>query len=611
VETIKELVIALSIKGSTQPLKDAGVALRALKADQRDYAREAKRTEDALRREAKALEELASKGSAAKRALAGIGGALAGLTGQSGTLSSAAGAFALLKGGPLGIASAASATVQIVGGVAKSASDLASNAAQVQAVFQNLAFSIEPARKATQGLVDDFTLARAANQLVSLGVVKNASEFADLAGAAQKLGAKLGIDTARALESLAAGLGRNSTEMLDNLGIVLKVEQAHKLYADSLGKTVDQLSDTEKAEAFRVTAMRKIQEAATGVKLEYDAVTASVLRADAAIANTWTRGLGGRDFASGGPGEILRNADRNTIRQLVESTDAGTRRGAEARLRAIGDLSSLDGEELRMAADRELRRRVAIEQNAGLAQKESRETFVSSGRAAANLRTLAGFDELVSLSQAIAEGELAVDSDVEKRFRELGGTDDQLKELRDRFRDSTNARKEAPAKSSTALQQAIAKGLFAEGARGFGLDTEAQSIGDRLGTIDPVAIDKALEEGSRLLLEGVASDVARDAIIDSLEKSSGQSIRTKDPFLSSILGDTNVPDVPLSSITRGAEPQVLISTINNTFTIAVNNDLSSVTDPSMAGSSVVEAFRALFRDEVSRASKMVKTEFAR
>lgn len=180
-------------------------------------------------------------------------------------------------------------------GLALAANEISRESLQVQAVFRNLPFALEPARRATHGLVDDMTLATKANQASALGVATNAQEFANLSRAAQALGQKLGTSTEDAFESLVAAVGRGSSAMLDNLGIVVKQEQAHEIYARSLGKTVSQLTEAEKAEAFRKVALQKIFEAADQVTVVTDGAAAATQRYRVELDNLKTAALGGEE----------------------------------------------------------------------------------------------------------------------------------------------------------------------------------------------------------------------------------------------------------------------------------------------------------------------------
>ena len=105
-------------------------------------------------------------------------------------------------------------------------------------------------QKATNGTMSQMDLLRQANNAMILGVTKNSSEMAEMFDIAQRLGRALGQDTASSVESLITGIGRQSRLMLDNIGIIVKSEEAYEAYADKLGISVDALTDADKKTAF-------------------------------------------------------------------------------------------------------------------------------------------------------------------------------------------------------------------------------------------------------------------------------------------------------------------------------------------------------------------------
>lgn len=115
--------------------------------------------------------------------------------------------------------------------------------------------AINDLRRATSGLVGDYELMRQANTALTLGSASTIQEFAELAETAQALGRALGLDAAFALESLNTGIARQSRLILDNLGLIVDAQKANEEYARSVGKTVDELTEAEQAEAFRSEAM--------------------------------------------------------------------------------------------------------------------------------------------------------------------------------------------------------------------------------------------------------------------------------------------------------------------------------------------------------------------
>ena len=104
--------------------------------------------------------------------------------------------------------------------------------------------------EATNGTMSQMDLFQQANSAMVLGVTKNADEMAEMFDIAQRLGKALGRDTASSIESMTTGIGRQSRLMLDNIGIIVRVDDANKKFANSLGINVSQLTDSQKRQAF-------------------------------------------------------------------------------------------------------------------------------------------------------------------------------------------------------------------------------------------------------------------------------------------------------------------------------------------------------------------------
>tara|TARA_R100000664_G_C2756502_1_gene144409 strand:- start:674 stop:2716 length:2043 start_codon:yes stop_codon:yes gene_type:complete len=110
-------------------------------------------------------------------------------------------------------------------------------------------------KEATNGTVSEFDLFQQANNAMILGVTKNSDEMAEMFDIAQRLGRALGKDTKQSVESLITGIGRQSRLMLDNIGIVVKSDEAYKKYAKAIGTTSDKLTDAQKKQAFLTATM--------------------------------------------------------------------------------------------------------------------------------------------------------------------------------------------------------------------------------------------------------------------------------------------------------------------------------------------------------------------
>ncbi len=128
--------------------------------------------------------------------------------------------------------------------------------------FDNLAQSsgfstdtLQKLQKATDGTMNSMELMTQANNMMLLGITDSEDQMAEMFDVAQRLASALGKDTAFGVESLTTGLGRQSKLMLDNLGIMLDANEANQKYADSVNKSVSELTDQERKQAFVNEAM--------------------------------------------------------------------------------------------------------------------------------------------------------------------------------------------------------------------------------------------------------------------------------------------------------------------------------------------------------------------
>lgn len=165
--------------------------------------------------------------------------------------------------------------------------DAAEKTLQYESALANIPFSIDGARKATHGLVAEQMLVSAAASASSLKVTKTAADFELLAGASVKLAQKLGQPADQLLNNLVTALGRGSTELLDNAGVVLKTAEAQERYAASIGVSVSAMTDEQKASAFKIEAMKAILKAADETTIAFDSNAASVVRLKVKTADAW------------------------------------------------------------------------------------------------------------------------------------------------------------------------------------------------------------------------------------------------------------------------------------------------------------------------------------
>lgn len=131
--------------------------------------------------------------------------------------------------------------------------------AQAQAIFTG---DLYKARVATKGLASDLDLMVAKNRLATLGVKMSDDQYAEMLGNLTKLSAAMSIDLDFALESATTMLARQSTAVADNVGVVIKAEEAYAKYAISIGKAESELTPSERKIAFQTEALRQMSEKA-------------------------------------------------------------------------------------------------------------------------------------------------------------------------------------------------------------------------------------------------------------------------------------------------------------------------------------------------------------
>lgn len=150
-----------------------------------------------------------------------------------------------------------------VGGViqlGRQADELARASAQAERTrqsFGNLAAGVGQSansmladmRKASKGLVADSDLVLSANRAMLLGVAQSGDELAQLLEVARVRGQAMGESTTDAFNDIVTGIGRLSPRILDNLGIIVDEQQAYEIFAQSLGRTADSLTDMERKQA--------------------------------------------------------------------------------------------------------------------------------------------------------------------------------------------------------------------------------------------------------------------------------------------------------------------------------------------------------------------------
>lgn len=165
-------------------------------------------------------------------------------------------------------------TLSIAGAVqlGRMALELGKGAAQADAArasFDTLAKSVGESademlagmQKAAHGAVSNADLIVAANRAIISQVIHSSAEMNQLLEIARATGASFGFSTTESFERIIGGLAKLEPELLDELGITVKLNDAYATYAASLGKTSQQLTEAERRQALYNEVVRQTEPA--------------------------------------------------------------------------------------------------------------------------------------------------------------------------------------------------------------------------------------------------------------------------------------------------------------------------------------------------------------
>lgn len=113
-------------------------------------------------------------------------------------------------------------------------------------------------KEVSHGTVAEAEIMQKANQAMLLGI--DLETIVHMMEGAAIIAQATGQDVGYMFESLALGVGRQSRMLLDNLGIIVKVEEAQLNYANSIGVAVSELDDEQKKTAFLNATMEGLAE---------------------------------------------------------------------------------------------------------------------------------------------------------------------------------------------------------------------------------------------------------------------------------------------------------------------------------------------------------------
>jgi len=204
-----------------------------------------------------------------------------GLSGSFGKLLPVMGAI----GGAFAMVGGASAAMDLASAGAKAEALGASFDMMATAAGQSSEEMLAAMQRASGGTIANTDLILAANRAMSFGVANSGQEMASLIQLSMAQAAKMGISATQAFNDLVTGVGRLSPMILDNLGVTVSAEKAYATYAETLGKTADQLSQAEQRQAFLNEMMASAPNAAKEAEAAADSSAGAFARMESGIKN--------------------------------------------------------------------------------------------------------------------------------------------------------------------------------------------------------------------------------------------------------------------------------------------------------------------------------------
>jgi len=215
-------------------------------------------------------------------------------------------------------------------------------------------------KKVSGGTIKDTELMKQSNQALMLMGGDIADKLPGMMEIARAAAKATGKDVDFMFESLVTGMGRGSKLMLDNLGIIVDVDKANKEYANTIGKSVNELTDAEKKQAFYNATLKAGENIVKNAGTLIDNNADGYLRLETAMGNA---GIAGGKFLDSFVQPSLKgftdvaNGLQTMTEKLKKYFDTASER---SELKTIDDNIKKQKEKI-MKADSDNERRIARE----------------------------------------------------------------------------------------------------------------------------------------------------------------------------------------------------------------------------------------------------------
>lgn len=139
---------------------------------------------------------------------------------------------------------------------------------------------VEDVQTATTGLLSEGAIAKAAAMFDAFGM--DITQLDEALGEVAKTSIRTGESIEMLTDSLVTGIARESAMRLDNLGVIVKVEEATARAAATTGKATDALTAQERKAALLQIVLERLADANRNVSLSGQSQAASLQRVSAA-----------------------------------------------------------------------------------------------------------------------------------------------------------------------------------------------------------------------------------------------------------------------------------------------------------------------------------------
>jgi hypothetical protein len=213
--------------------------------------------------------------------------------------------------------------VGIAVGIGRTALELGKLSAQAELTeksFDRLASGVgqssdkllESMRTASRGVISDANLILGANRAIGTGVADTAAELNQILEIARATGQAYGKTTTDAYNRIVEAVSKLEPELLDELGITVRLDQVFRAYAASLGTTADKLTDVQRKAAFLNEIIRQSKDEVAAAANAGDSAADKYLR----LGVAWDEaGKAVGDFLNAAGAPILVSAITVRIKQ--------------------------------------------------------------------------------------------------------------------------------------------------------------------------------------------------------------------------------------------------------------------------------------------------------